>query len=82
MSERKPITEEFLRENEFTGRLGTFKLEIENAVFHSVEIRVEIIAKGIMTATSLKVKGTSSCATLPIDYEDQLKKLIEALKGI
>lgn len=82
MSERKPISEKFLKENGFTGRLGTFKLEIENAVFHSVEIRVEVIAKNIMSATSIKVKGTGGCATLPIDYEDQLKKLIEALKGI
>lgn len=79
---KKPITKEFLQSEGFKIQKDeSFSLKIENAVFHAVEIRVEIIAKDIMSSTSIKVAKTRNFATLPIDYEDQLKKLIEALKG-
>lgn len=78
----KPISESYLKDAGFKkNKNETFVLEIKNSAFHSVEIYVELISPAIGPFVSIKVKGTRNFGALPIDYEEQLKKLIEALKG-
>lgn len=83
-NERKVISEEFLLQQGFKkNKYDTFLKRIQNnAVFRSVEIAVEVISPAVGASVAIRSSGTTKWFILPIDYEDQLTKLQEALQGI
>lgn len=80
---KTPITEKFLKENQFKFRkaTGIWTLKISNSIFLPVEIEVQIVAEQIMTFVAIKIGISEDRATLNIDFQEQLIKLIEAIKG-
>ena len=83
-NERKVISEEFLLQQGFKkNKYDTFLKSIKNnESFYSVEIAVDVISPAVGTSVAIRSSGTTKWAILPIDYEDQLTKLQEALQGI
>lgn len=82
--ERKVISEEFLLQQGFKkDKCDIFSKKIQDKeFFNSIEIAVQIISPNIIALVAIKYSGNIKWANLPIDYEDQLIKLQEALQGI
>lgn len=80
---KTPITEKFLKEQNFKFRKSTeiWNLKIENSIFIPVEIEVQIVAELVIVFVAIKIGNSEERATLNINFQEQLIKLIESIKG-